>query len=82
MERAAFRDKPASEAAGLHPTTHSRTARARLYVVAVFVAGCFVLAQSVFALRIIQPPVQWWALVALTLISGSAVLKKIGRAHV
>ena len=75
VERAAFRDKPASEAAGLHPTTHSRTARARLYVVAVFVAGCFVLAQSVFALRIIQPPVQWWALVALTLISGSAVLK-------
>jgi putative nucleotidyltransferase with HDIG domain len=74
-ERAAFRDMPASEAEGLHPTARSGTLRARLYVVAVFVAGCFVLAQSVLALRTIQPPLQWWAVVALTLISGSAVLK-------
>jgi putative nucleotidyltransferase with HDIG domain len=74
-ERAAFRDMPVSEAAGLQPAAHSGTVRARVYVVAVFVAGCFVLAQSVLTLRTIQPPLQWWALVALTLISGSAVLK-------
>ena len=74
-ERAAFRDMPVSEAAGFHPTTHSGTVGARLYLVAVFVAGCFVLAQSVLTLRTTQPPLQWWALVALTLISGSAVLK-------
>jgi putative nucleotidyltransferase with HDIG domain len=74
-DRAVFRDTPVSEAAGLHPAAHSGTVRARVYVVAVFVAGCFVLAQSVLTLRTIQPPLQWWALVALTLISGSAVLK-------
>ena len=50
----------------LHPTAHSGTVRARLYVVAVFVAGCFVLAQSVLTLRTTQPPVQWWPFVALT----------------
>jgi putative nucleotidyltransferase with HDIG domain len=74
-ERAAFRDMPVSDAGGVHPMAHSGTMRARLYVVAVFVAGCFVLAQSVLTLRITPPPLQWWALVALTLISGSAVLK-------
>ncbi len=74
-ERAAFRDIPPSDAAGLHPAAHSGAVRARVYVVAVFVAGCFVLAQSVLTLRAIQPPLQWWALVALTVISGSAVLK-------
>jgi putative nucleotidyltransferase with HDIG domain len=66
---------PANEATSVHPTAHSRTVRARLYVVAVFVAGCFVLAQSVLTLGATQLPLQWWALVALTLISGSAVLK-------
>src|SRR5262245_31815345 len=66
---------PASEAAGVHPAAHSGTVRARAYVIAVFVAGCFVFAQSVSTLRSVQPPLQWWALVALTLISGSAVLK-------
>ena len=75
VERAAFRDMPANEATAVHPTAHSRTVRARLYVVAVFVAGCFVLAQSVLTLGATQLPLQWWALVALTLISGSAVLK-------
>ena len=75
VERAAFRDMPANEATAVHPTAHSRTLRARLYVVAVFVAGCFVLAQSVLTLGATQLPLQWWALVALTLISGSAVLK-------
>jgi putative nucleotidyltransferase with HDIG domain len=75
VERAALRDTPASEAAGFHPTSHLGTLRARSYVVAVFIAGCFVLAQSVLMLRTTQPPLQWWALVALTLISGSAVLK-------
>jgi putative nucleotidyltransferase with HDIG domain len=66
---------PADEAAGVQPTPLSRTVRANSYVVAVFVAGCFVLAQSVLTLRSTQLPLQWWALVALTLISGSAVLK-------
>lgn len=74
-ERAAFRDMPVSEAAGIHPTAHDGMLRARLYVAAVFVAGCFVLAESVLTLRTSQLPLQWWALVALTVISGSAVLK-------
>jgi len=74
-ERAAFRDTPASDATGLRQTAYSGTVRARVYVIAMFVAGCFVLTQSVLTLRAIQPPLQWWALVALTVISGSAVLK-------
>jgi putative nucleotidyltransferase with HDIG domain len=73
--RAAFRDTPATEARGVHPTAHSGTVRARLYVAAVFVAGCFALAESVLTLRTTPLPLQWWALVALTVISGSAVLK-------
>jgi putative nucleotidyltransferase with HDIG domain len=74
-KRGAFRDMPSGKTAGFQPTALSGTVRARSYVVAVFVAGCFVLAQSVLMLRTTQLPLQWWALVALTLVSGSAVLK-------
>ena len=66
---------PVSEAPRFRPQAHSGAMRARLYIVAVFVAGCFVLAQSVLTLRTTELPLQWWVLVALTLISGSAVLK-------
>jgi putative nucleotidyltransferase with HDIG domain len=43
--------------------------------VTVVVAGCLVLATSIFDVWSLRPPVQWWALVALTLVSGWAVLK-------
>jgi putative nucleotidyltransferase with HDIG domain len=66
---------PANEAVGLRPAAHSGTLRARLYLVAMVAAGCFVLTQSVLTLRTLQLPWQWWGVVALTLISGSAVLK-------
>jgi putative nucleotidyltransferase with HDIG domain len=74
-DRAAFRDMPASGASGLHQTAQPGTVRTRVYVIAVLIAGCFVLAHSVMTLRATELPMQWWALVALTLISGSAVLK-------
>jgi putative nucleotidyltransferase with HDIG domain len=41
----------------------------------MLVAGCIVLSMSVSELWLVPPPVQWWVLVVLTLISGSAVLK-------
>jgi putative nucleotidyltransferase with HDIG domain len=54
-----------------------RTARLRSapYVLAVVATGCGALAVSVLDLSAVLPPVQWWVLLALTLISGSAVLK-------
>jgi putative nucleotidyltransferase with HDIG domain len=73
-DRAVFRDTAASDAAALHSTAQS-SVRARLYVLAVLVIGCVLLVVSVSSLWHVHPPVQWWALVALTLISGSAVLK-------
>ena len=48
--------------------------RAR-YVLSVLVTGCIVLTGSIAELWTAPPPVEWWALVALTLISGSAVLR-------
>jgi len=48
---------------------------ARPYVFTVVCAGCVVLALSTRELWTTRLPVQWWALVAATLISGSAVLK-------
>jgi putative nucleotidyltransferase with HDIG domain len=49
--------------------------RARPYVLAVLCAGCAVFAISASELWDQPPPMQWWVLVALTLVSGSAVLK-------
>ena len=74
-ERAMFRDRAESKTPGLHAVAHSDSARARLYVLTVLVTGCIVLAVSVSELCAMRPPVQWWVLVVLTLISGSAVLK-------
>jgi putative nucleotidyltransferase with HDIG domain len=51
------------------------SSRARPYVLSVLLAGCVVLASSIAELWVGHPPIEWWALVALTLISGSAVLK-------
>ena len=48
---------------------------ARLYVLSVLLAGCVVLAGSIAELWAGPHPAEWWALVGLTLISGSAVLK-------
>jgi putative nucleotidyltransferase with HDIG domain len=54
-----------------------RTARLRSapYVLAVVGTGCAALGVSVLDMSTALPPVQWWVLLALTLISGSAVLK-------
>ena len=49
--------------------------RSSPYVLAVVGTGCAVLGESVLNMSAALPPVQWWALLALTLISGSAVLK-------
>jgi putative nucleotidyltransferase with HDIG domain len=44
-------------------------------VLSVLFAGCVILANSVAEFCAVPPPVEWWVLVGLTLISGSAVLK-------
>jgi putative nucleotidyltransferase with HDIG domain len=75
VDAVVLRDTAGSNAAGLHSAAHSDRSWARPYVIAVLVAGCLALVVSVSELWAMQPPVQWWALVALTLISGSAVLK-------
>jgi putative nucleotidyltransferase with HDIG domain len=49
--------------------------RAGSYVLTVLCAGCVVLAMSAAELSTTYLPPQWWALVALTLVSGSASLK-------
>ena len=67
----AFRDS----APQMRSVGRSATSRAQPYVLSVLIAGCVVLALSIGELRAGQPNSQWWALVALTLISGSAVLK-------
>ena len=64
-KREVFRDTAASGTTGLHAAAQSDNARVRPYV----------LAMSVSELWVVPPPVQWWVLVILTLISGSAVLK-------
>jgi len=74
-EREMFRDTAASGTTGLHAVALSDNARVRPYVLAMLVAGCIVLAMSVSELWVVPPPAQWWVLVILTLISGSAVLK-------
>jgi len=74
-EREMFRDTAASGTTGLHAMALSDSARVRPYVLAMLVAGCIVLAMSVSELWVVPPPAQWWVLVILTLISGSAVLK-------
>jgi uncharacterized domain HDIG len=51
------------------------SSRARPYVLFVLLAGCVVLANSLAQLWAGPPPIEWWTLVALTLISGSAVLR-------
>jgi putative nucleotidyltransferase with HDIG domain len=56
-------------------TRRGPNTRARWYVRAVFATGCVVLALSVVNLSTTPPPIQWWLLVALTLVSGSAVLR-------
>jgi putative nucleotidyltransferase with HDIG domain len=48
---------------------------ARPYVLTVVCAGCAILAVCASELWVEHLPLQWWVLVALTLISGSAVLK-------
>src|SRR5690349_23120365 len=74
-DRAAFRDTPRGEVTGMPAAAHSVSPVARAYVLSVFCAGCIALALSVTELWRMQLPVQWWALVAITLVSGSAVLK-------
>ncbi len=53
----------------------SALSAARGYVAVMLVVGSVLLASSIGDLRAAAPPIQWWVLVGLTLISGSAVLK-------
>lgn len=69
---AAFQD---TSTRGLVPTRARARSRARPYVLAVFLAGCVILAGAAAEFCATPPPAEWWVLVGLTLISGSAVLK-------
>ena len=68
---AALRDTSRHDAQNMGQTA----SRARPYVLAVICAGCIVLTTSVSGLLSAPPSIQWWTLVALTVLSGSAVLK-------
>lgn len=50
-------------------------ASSRAYVTAVVAAGCAVLSAAIVDSMAAPPSVGWWVLAALTLLSGSAVLK-------
>src|SRR5262245_41690227 len=54
---------------------HAARSRARAYVLTVLLAGGIALAVSVAELASTPQPVQFWILIGLTLLSGSAVLK-------
>ena len=69
-----FQNTPATNASA-SSSRRAASSRARPYVSFVLVAGCVVLANSIAELWAGLPPIEWWALVALTLISGSAVLR-------
>ena len=73
--RATFRDTPSADDTRVPSMAHPVNAFARVYVLAVLCAGGIVLALSASELWKTELPVQWWALIAVTLISGSAVLK-------
>jgi putative nucleotidyltransferase with HDIG domain len=75
VDRDAFRDTAQGDVTRLRSMAHVVSPFARPYVITVFCAGCAVLALSTWELWTMQLPVQWWALIAVTLISGSAVLK-------
>jgi len=74
-DRGAFRDTASADGTRVHAMTRTVSVLARPYVFAVFCAGCCVLALSMAELWAMRLPMQWWALVAVTLVSGSAVLK-------
>ena len=73
-QRVVIRNTPV-EIASLGARINCGNVRARSYVLATVVAGCIVLSHSVSVLWAMDLPLQWWALLALTLIGGSAVLK-------
>ena len=74
-DRGANRDTTSGDGTRVRSIAHAPGVVARLYVLSVFGAGCLVLAVSTSELWTMHLPVQWWALVAVTLVSGSAVLK-------
>ena len=47
----------------------------QIYVGAVVIAGCGALSKALVAMTAAPPSVEWWVLAALTLLSGTAVLK-------
>ncbi len=64
------------ESASLGAKIDCGNVRARsVTLLATVVAGCIVLSHSVSVLWAMDLPLQWWALLALTLMGGSAVLK-------
>jgi len=71
----ALQNTSSSTGSPLRETARSVSPLARPYVVTVGVAGCIVLAASIFEVWAMRSSVEWWALVALTLVSGWAALK-------
>jgi putative nucleotidyltransferase with HDIG domain len=47
----------------------------RAYVAAVVIAGCGVLSSAIVSIVVAPPSIEWWVLAALTLLTGTAVLK-------
>src|SRR6185436_15684484 len=47
----------------------------QIYVGAVVIAGCGALSKALMEVTAAPPSVEWWVLAALTLLSGTAVLK-------
>ena len=72
---AALQHTASNSGSALRDAAQSVNPFARPYVVTIVVAGCLVLATSIVDVWSLRSAVQWWALVALTLVSGWAVLK-------
>jgi putative nucleotidyltransferase with HDIG domain len=72
--RGSFRDMQRRGQAGAEAQA-AALVWSRAYVAAVVVAGCGVLSAAIVDTTSAPPSTEWWVLVALTLLSGTAVLK-------
>jgi len=71
--RGLFRDTPSRREARVE--SRPGFDWSHVYVAAVVLAGCGALSAAVVKMVAAPPSVEWWVLAALTLLSGSAVLK-------
>ena len=69
-----LRDTPVRRATGVEAQAPAFV-WSQAYVAAVVAAGCGVLSAAIVSIHGAPPPIEWWVLAALTLLSGTAVLK-------